>query len=236
MDSLIDLHCHTLASGHAYSTLDENIREASNKGLKVIGISDHGPNMPGGPHTFYFNNLRVLPKVIYGVKVLKGIEANIIDFDGNLDVDEYVLSNLDYAIASLHTPCIESGNKEECTNAVIKAMDIPKVKVIGHPDDSRFPLDYERLVAAAKKKGVLLEINNSSLKVDSYRAGARENLIQLLKLCEKQDVKVILSSDAHIHYEIADFKNCINLIEEVDFPKKLIANYNADILKALNLF
>jgi len=61
MRNFIDVHTHTIASGHAYTTLLENAREAANKGMRVLGVSDHGPKMPGGPHIFYFSNLRVIP-------------------------------------------------------------------------------------------------------------------------------------------------------------------------------
>ncbi len=74
------------------------------------------------------------------------------DYSGNLDIQEDMLQHLDYIIASLHRPCIASGTKEENTNAILKVMDKPKVKIIGHPDDSRYPLDYEPIVKKLKIK------------------------------------------------------------------------------------
>ena len=81
---LLDMHNHTIASGHAYSTVQEIASVASMKGLKYVGITDHGPAMPGGPHIFHIGNQRVLPKVIEGVQVLKGVEANILDQEGSI--------------------------------------------------------------------------------------------------------------------------------------------------------
>ena len=95
MNLIADMHCHTVASGHAYSTVQEIAREASNKGLEMVAITDHGPSMPGGPHCYHFGNLRALPSEIYGVKILKGVEANIIDYDGNIDLPERYLDILD---------------------------------------------------------------------------------------------------------------------------------------------
>ena len=157
MKALIDLHTHALSSGHAYSTVKENIEYAKINNLKYYGISDHGINMPGGPHLFYFQNLKVIPSEVNGVIVLRGMEANIIDYDGNTDAvfDEYT-TGIDYLIASLHTVCLEPGTKEENTRATINAMDKPLVKIIGHPDDGRYELDYEAVVKAAKEKNVLL--------------------------------------------------------------------------------
>ena len=72
MKSILDMHTHTIASGHAYSTVIEMAKEASKRELKYLGITDHGPEMPGGPHIFHIGNQRVYPETIYGVKILKG--------------------------------------------------------------------------------------------------------------------------------------------------------------------
>jgi putative hydrolase len=84
---IIDVHCHTVASGHAYSTIEELTRTAQTKKLEIIAMTDHSSGMPGGAHHYHFYNLRVLPQIINGVRVLKGVEANIMDFNGRLDVD-----------------------------------------------------------------------------------------------------------------------------------------------------
>lgn len=229
MKAIIDLHTHSLTSGHAYSTVKENIEYAKINGLKYYGLSDHGVNMPGGPHLFHFQNLKVIPNEVDGVRVLKGMEANIIDYDGNIDVefDKY-LSGLDYLIASMHTVCVEPGTKEENTRATINAMDKKLVKIIGHPDDGRFELDYEAIVKKAKEKNILLEVNNSSLQENSFRPGARENYKEMLKLCKEYKVRVILGSDSHICYQIGKFENAEKFIEEIDFPKELVINYYED--------
>ena len=83
MKALIDLQTHTIESGHAYRTIKENVEAASKAGLKYIGLSEHAPNMPASPHAYYFQNVHVIPKEIDGVRVIQGIEANIIDYDGN---------------------------------------------------------------------------------------------------------------------------------------------------------
>ncbi|MGL4534416.1 MAG: phosphatase [Fusobacteriaceae bacterium] len=232
MKTLVDLHTHTVVSGHAYSTLQENILSAKEKGLKYLGMSEHAPEMPGGAHLFYFSNIRVVPRKVDGVILLRGCEVNILDYNGNIDLPERELNVIDYAIASLHPPCIEPGTVEENTNAIINVMDIEKVKIIGHPDDSRFPLDYKKLVLAAKEKDVLLEINNSSLKPLSFREGARENVKVMLELCKEMKAKIILGSDAHISYSVGDFQYAEELLKELCFPDELVVNYSeADIKK-----
>ena len=58
MRDVLDIHTHTLISGHAYNTIMEMAHAASEKGLELLGITDHAPEMPGGPHRFYFDNLK----------------------------------------------------------------------------------------------------------------------------------------------------------------------------------
>lgn len=233
MEILIDLHNHTIASGHAYSTMEEVISRAEKKNVKVLGISDHAPALPGGPNIFHFGNLFVVPREIDGIILLKGVEANIMDFEGNIDVPERILKRLDYAIASLHPPCIEPGTKEENTNAILGAMKNPYVKIIGHPDDSRFPMDYEALVQASKLYNVALEINNTSLRHDSYREGVHENAATILNLCKKYRVKVIFGSDSHVSYDIGNFSNCIQAAKKSDFPDELVINYSKNAVNNL---
>ena len=184
--------------------------------------------MPGGPHPFFFQNLKVIPKEVDGIRVLKGIEGNIIDFDGNLDISEDISQGMDYIIASLHTPCIDPGSEEENTNAILNAMDIDKVKIIGHPDDARYELDYEAIVKKAKEKNILLEVNNSSLSPNTSREGARENILKYLELCKEYGVRIIMGTDSHICYDIGVFQYAEAIIEEANFPKELVINYWED--------
>ena len=229
MKYIADLHTHTVACGHAYSTLTENMMEAHKKGLKVYGVSEHAPMMPGGAHIYFFHNIKkVVPQYYEDVLILKGAEANILNLEGKLDLEEGSLKRLDYIIASLHVPVLKSGTKEENTDCLIKTMQNPYVTIIAHPDDSRFPLDYERLVLASKEYGVLLEVNNSSLNPLASRVGGRENILEYLKLCKKYQVPIILGTDSHYHPQVGDFSESVKLLEEVGFPEDLVANSDLD--------
>jgi len=239
MKSLIDLHTHTVASQHAYSTLNENIAEANLKGLSVLGVSDHTPALPNTTCLAYFANLKVLPPKIGNLTLLKGAELNILNVTGAVDLPEELLSGLDYAIASIHLPCYDQVNQSGNTNALMSAMSHKKVIMIGHPDDSRFPVFYEPLVKSAKEKGVLLEVNNSSLGPNSFRVGAKENVREMLLLCKKYGVMIMMSSDAHYAADIGRFDYAKVALAEVDFPDALVMNYQLDrfqkLLKDVNL-
>ena len=226
MDILIDTHVHTIASGHGYSTIDEIARFAKSKNMEVVAITDHSPGMPGGATPFYFGNIRILPDYIAGVRILKGIETNIIDYDGNIDFYPEILEQLDLVIASFHPPCIDMSDKETITRAVMKTIENPYVHIIGHPGDDRYPMDFEKVVQHAKKHNVLLEVNNASLRPTSLRIGVRENLVEILKYSVKYNHPVIVGSDAHFHEHVGGFKESIELLKEVDFPRELIMNLN----------
>jgi putative hydrolase len=187
--------------------------------------------MGGAAHPYYFDNLKVINPEIMGIKVLKGIEANIIDFGGTIDVETGLARKLDYIIASLHVPCLKPSTIAANTAALVKAMDNPYVKIIGHPDDSRFLIDYEQVVQKAAAQEVVLEMNNSSLRAQSTRQNVLENQITYLQLCKQYQVRIILGSDAHIYYDVGAFHECVQLLKELDFPEKLVVNYELDSLK-----
>ena len=230
MTPIMDMHTHTMASGHGYSTLKENIEAAKKRGLRALGLSEHGPTMPGGPHVFFFSNYRCIPREYDGLRLFCGVEANICDYDGGLDLEEGLLKQMDYVIASMHIQCCRPGTIEENTKASILAMQNPHVTVLGHPDDSRYPLDREKLVRAAKETGTAIEINNSSLNPLAPRKNARDNIKELLYWCERYEAPVLLGTDSHICYTIGDFSEVRMVLEEAGFPKELVLNYNLDNL------
>lgn len=224
MKRLMDIHTHAVASGHAYSTVDENLRWAAEQGLQLVALTDHAPAMKDTTCHAYFANLHVLPKELHGVRLLKGIELNILDFDGTIDMDEAVLQRLDLAIASLHMPCIKPGTKKENTQAFLKVMENPYVDIIGHPGDPRYAVDYRELFRMAKETGTLLEINNASLIPGGFREGSRENIKKILLMSMEEGQPVVLGSDAHFYRNVGDFSYAEDLLRELQFPEELILN------------
>ena len=230
MKDILDIHTHTSASGHAYNTLYEMAHAAAERGLTLFGSSDHAPAMPGSCHEMYFCNFKAIPRELFGIRLIMGCELNIVDYQGNVDLKRWLQKRLDYGIASIHDLCYEPGAREENTAALIGAMENPYVQIIGHPDNSRIPLDYESLVKAAKEHHVLLEVNNSSLKPGSPRPGARENYYTMLELCRRYNTAVILGSDSHCAADVGCHDQAAALLREIDFPEELVVNRS---LKAL---
>lgn len=232
MKILVDTHTHTLASGHAYSTIQEMAVAAKEHGVEAICFTEHAPLMPGSCGSFYFSNTRILPRERWGIHTLYGVELNILNANGEVDLPDALLRKMDIVIASVHMPCYQGNfTKEELTAAVIRTMENPYVNIIGHPDDSRAPMDYEELVKAAKRTNTLLELNNSSMRPDNFRMGAKENVKELLHYCEKYGVMIATGSDAHLDLDAGLFPNVYAAIEENHFPEELIATTSLEKLK-----
>lgn len=232
---VLDVHTHTLASGHAYNTIWEMAQSAADMGLELLGITEHAPQMPGSCHEFYFSNLKVVPRKIAGIRVLLGTELNIMNYEGKVDMSQELLRQMDLAIASLHIPCCKPGTAKENTAAYIHAMKNPYVNIIGHPDDGRYPIDYEELVKAAKTHKVLLEINNNSLNPNGFRKDTVANDRTILRLCKEYRVPVIMGSDAHVATDIRNHGRIFPLLEEVDFPEELVVNRSVEeLMKYVN--
>lgn len=225
---IMDLHTHTIASGHAYNTIYEMAAAASRKGAVLLGITEHGPNMPGSKHQSYFNNFKMLPRELYGVKVMFGCELDILDYNGSVDLPERILLKQDYVVASLHRNCCAPGTVAENTQAYLNVMKHPKVNIIGHPDDSAYPVDYDTLVHAAKEYHVLLEVNNNSLHPRCVRSGARDNYSMMLELCKKAQVPIVIDSDAHCEVDVCNHARVHALLEELEFPQELVVNRSLD--------
>ncbi len=233
----LDVHTHTISSGHyTTDTITDMVKQAKLKNLKLLGISEHGPALSPACTPSYFRNLALAPSSRMGIHVLYGVEVNILSNDGLLDLDDEIMSKLDYCIAGMHLPCHKPGTVQENTAAYIAAMENPYVKILAHPDDVKYPVDYEQLVQAAMDCHVLLEINNSSLMPGGYRGNTTKNNRTVLDLCKKYRYPVLLSSDSHGHAHVGDFTYAMELIKRMSFPLELVINYPAeDFLKFFNL-
>ena len=224
MTPLLDVHTHSIVSGHAYSSIQEMAVAASEKGLKILGITEHAPELPGACDPIYFRNLHVVPREMYGVRLLLGAELNILDTKGTLDLDEDYYRILDLRIAGIHSLCWKGGTREENTYAMLQAIRNPWTQIISHPGDGTALLDFEPIVLAAKETRTLLEINSSSMDPVRHKEEARENNLEILRLCRHYEVPIILGSDAHISFSVADYRYALPLLAETDFPEALVIN------------
>ena len=218
---LLDGHTHTFACGHAYSTIIENARAAKARGMALICWTEHGPALKGSVTDVFFRNLRTIPPVIEGVRVLKGMEANIMDKDGTLDAGASLLSRLEIVSASLHEFCIKPGSVADNTDAVLGALCNPQVDFLCHLGNPAYPIDYETVVKSAAKNGKLIEINNGSFYI---RKGSKDNCERIAALCAKHSVPVLLGTDTHFTSGIGRFPFADRALLNAGVPDELIIN------------
>ena len=229
---LSDIHTHSIASGHGTTcTISDMAKEASRKGLKLLGISDHGPGTLASGTSSYFRSLPSCPKRRFGIDILYGIELNILDTDGHIDLSDDLLNRLDYAIISMHRQNYRSGSAAKNTQAYINAMKHPVVKVLGHCDDPDFPVDYNALAYAALQENVIFEMNEASLSPNGYRGDTRYNAAEILYFCQKYKIPIILSSDSHGKEHVGDFTYSAEFVHQAMFPDSLILNNQIPRLK-----
>ena len=221
---IADLHTHTLASTHAYSTVQEMVNSAREKGLSALAITDHARTMPGSPGTWYFNSLRELPLLYRGVLLIAGMETNVLDLNGTLDISETERRDLDWVVASIHNlglPGLQNPTVEKCTQLWLNVAHDPNVNVIGHSGSPEFRYDYETVIPEFGRCHKLVEINSHSFDV---RAANIPNCREIALCCKKHGVPIIVSSDAHFETGVKDHASALKILEEIDFPEELIVN------------
>jgi putative hydrolase len=198
-----DLHTHSVRSGDGLSTIRELVQAAKIRSVKTLAVTDHGFGMVDGPHPSYFVAAKRIPPIIDGVNIMFGCEANILNKNGKIDVDDNTLSLLDIVLVGLHDLTAYEGNTvANNTAAIISAMNNTWVDVVAHPYRVSFKTDIDEIFKEAMRRGVLLEINISVLRdcsVDEMRAYKR---IQELSCLYAYPVSV--GTDAHIFSEVGD--------------------------------
>ena len=228
MNIELDTHIHTVACNHAYSTITEIAQQAKEKGLKLVCITEHGPKLPGGPHEYYFANIRVVPIEIAGVKILKGIESNITSYDGAIDLPPQYEDRMEIVLAGLHDMILPPGSKKENTKAVIQTMNREIVDIMVHLGNPIYELDYDEIIKAAKDTKTFIEINNSSFL--HSRKGSSSNCLLIAQKCMEHNIPISLGSDAHFATDIAVYTHALKMLNSINFPEELIVNTSVDKL------
>lgn len=219
----VDTHTHTILSGHAWSTLSENCRAAKEKGMKGLCLTEHGPAIECGAPSFIPHSQRMLPEEVEGIRVYKGVEANILDHESHLDIPQDYLKFCEFAIASIHSHMFPERDMAEANTATYcEILKNPYIDIIGHADDPTVPCDFEAMVQAAQAHGKLLELNNNS--TTAHRPGSLPSLKRYILCCKAHRQRVCVASDAHFYTMVGNVTPLMTLLEELEFPQELIVN------------
>lgn len=231
----IDTHVHSIASGHAFNTINEIMTFANRKNMELVCITEHGPSMKGAPHTEYFEMVAEVPLKFDNCICLMGCECNIIDQHGHLDLDDKFLKDLDVVLIGLDrlTPYPEHSTKEMNTSAVINAMKNPYADIVAHPYRENFPVDIEVVVKAAAQYKCMLELNCRIFSKASNVDALTEVYSKMLKLCVEYGVPVVIGTDAHIAFGIGDASSLNPVKKSIDIQNEIIVNTSKAFVKLL---
>lgn len=232
MKLVADLHTHTCVSTHAFSTMEEMAGQAHKLGLRALAVTDHAPGMPDSPHPWYFSGLLRLPDIVQGgeLLLLKGVEANVLDTGGALDMEQKMLQKLDWVIVSIHGNLVDPLSCEEATQLWLNVAENPYVDMIGHSEQRQYLYDYDRVTKAFADKGKVVELNANSIV---SRKGNQDNLRELALACKKNGTLVAVNSDAHSIYNLGNEAHVLKMLREIDFPQELVVNASLQRLQAV---
>jgi len=198
-----DLHMHTRASDGSGSA-KEMARAALELGYEYIAITDHSQSLSVAHGlderrlAAQVGKLRRLEQEMGGIHILAGIEVDILA-DGRLDLEGAALLRLDWVVASVHDHLDMDG--EQMTSRMLRAMETGLVDCIGHPTGRRLgrrepgAVDMDRLLAAARRLGVAIEVNGDPNRMDMDEVSCRQ--------ARELGVEVVISTDAHSPAQLA---------------------------------
>ncbi len=240
MKIFADYHTHTVYS-HGKGTIRENVEQAREIGLKKIAITDHGPNHIGfGVKKKNFKKMRQeidkLNEEFKDIEVLLGVEANIINYKGKIDVSDEIINMLDILLVGFHfgampysitdaykmfgmnfigrvSKSVARKIRDLNTEALIKAINRYNIFFITHPG-AKVDIDSRKLARAAAKRGTALEINASHGQLT----------LEYLKIAMEEDVKFVISSDAHRPGDVGNVKSAIQKAQKANLSFERIIN------------
>jgi len=218
----VDFHVHSLFSLCGLHTLLELVARAHELGMKGFAVTDHGKTI-GGRLTSVFFERFVSPDP--QVAVLKGIECNVLDEQGGIDLPHEYLKFLDIVLCGMHSNFPKGCSKQICTDSLIAVIEKnPQVDCITHPNDTAYPIDYGVLAQVAARHGVAIELNNSKIL---YARSTEDEARKLLVACGEEGCRIAVNSDTHAIHELGDDRSVAPLLRETGFPRELIVNRDA---------
>ena len=190
-------HCHTTASdGH--NTLEEMAQAAQGLGLEYLGIAEHSRSsiqahgLDAAKLRAQVAAIRRLNQKFDGFRLFAGVECDILR-NGSLDFDDDVLSELDFAIASVHS--VFNLSEAEMTKRIIRAMKNPFITILAHPTGrlllkrEPYVVDLPAVLDVAAETGTWIELNAAPKRLDlDWRWWPR---------AREKGVKCVINPDAH---------------------------------------
>lgn len=224
MKLIADLHAHTPNYETLKIAAGEMAKSAKNEGIKYLALTDHAPKTGNKYNSYLFDDEDI--GEIDGVTILRGAEADIMNFEGELAFDKEVFDNCHIVLAALHTYKLEPKDKETHTVCLVSALANESVDILAHPGDAPFDFDEEAVVMAAKEYGKALEFNELSLRDEA----CHEKNARLLALCKKHGCLIAVSSDAQRPDMVGKCEKILKFVKNAGIEDKYIVNLTKENL------
>lgn len=219
----VDLHTHTFFSACGIHTHLEVLTRAKALGMTAVAITDHGKALSPRFSSPVYDRLN---QPLEGIKLLKGIECNLLDNLGTIDLPDKLLPYLDVVLLGIHPNTPKGLEKSKYTDMMLAAIDKnPALDILTHLNDENYPVDFHRVIERAKRDGIAIELNNSKTLL---KRSPDKLTRELVTAALSHGAKIVITSDMHALEELGEDSSVKPFLIEADYPQELIVSNSAD--------
>lgn len=218
----VDLHSHSHFSHCGLHSFIEMLTHAKNRGMKGLAITDHTNRFGARLNTTFFDRLF---DPVPGIRLLKGVEANVLDEEGEIDVPLHSLKHMDVVLLGYHPLLKAPWDKNKYTDRMVGLIEkFSFIDILTHLNQPEFPVDFLRIAQCAKEHGVAIELNNSKTAMGRC---PDEMTFDMLQCVKETKCRLVVNSDAHALNEVGEDDAVQPLLQSANFPEDLILNSTA---------
>ncbi len=214
-----DLHAHSSFSSCGLHSIVEVLTRAKQKGLQGQAITDHGPFLGRKTSSTFFERLE---NPVEGIRLFRGMECNITDDSGNIDIVEKFMPWYDVVLLGFHNYEVRDGLPDFYSELTVKAIEKnPCVDIIVHPNAPHYTMNFKTLADAAARTGTAVELNNAKTRLGR---SSEQQTEELVKACMDSGCMVAVNTDAHALNEVGNTDVMEEILDRMNFPLSKIVN------------
>ena len=215
----IDLHTHSFFSACGIHTHLEILERGKQLGMEAIAITDHGPALHSRSTSPFYDRLN---RPVEGIRLLKGIECNLVNEEGDIDLPVDRLPFLDVVLLGIHPNTPKGLGRARYTEMLLRAIERnPAVDILTHLNDETYFVDFEPVVRAATERGIAIELNNSKTLLHRVADDITRSLIETV---DGIHGCLVVTSDMHAIEELGLDDSVRPFLEQQAFPAERIVS------------
>ena len=219
----VDLHTHSFFSACGIHTHMEILTRAKDLGMTAVAITDHGKTLSPRFSSPVYDRLHC---PLEGIRLLKGIECNLVDDDGLIDLPDKLIPYLDVVLLGIHPNTPQGLGKARYTKMMLTAIEKNSaLDILTHLNDVNYPVDFQKIIEAAALRGIAIELNNSKTLLGRSPDTLTRELVDVSK---KLGARIVITSDMHALEELGEDTSVKHFLIESDYPTELVVSSNAE--------